>query len=325
VKCVVWDLDETFWEGTAMEMDSLPAPAPVALGLAREAVARGFLNCVATRNPPSLAGLLAREPWFSELFVDAEVGWEPKSAALRRLADRLELGLDTLAYVDEDAFERAEVESALPEVRTLSLDGLRATLDGVAPAATAEGRRRTELYHEQRRRAGAEAGFAGAREEFLRSCGLRLSIRVARADEAERLAELMERTRQYNSSGAEWPLEQVRARIADSGWLVATVRLEDRFGDYGLVGAAFVDRSSWTVHSLTISCRVAGRGVLEGLIAWLAAEARPAALDVPVRPTERNVPLRLGLRALGLSREGELFHVDPTAAPQAPEWLAVSA
>jgi hypothetical protein len=70
---------------------------------------------------------------------------------------------------------------------------------------------------------------------------------------------------------------------------------------------------------------VAGRGVLEGLIAWLAAEARPASLRVPVRPTERNVPLRLGLRALGLSRSDEVFHVDPAAALEAPEWLAVSA
>jgi FkbH-like protein len=259
------------------------------------------------------------------LFVDAEVGWAPKSDAVQALAERLDLSLDTFAYVDEDPFQRAQVAAALPEVMTLSVADLRAALDAPAPPPTAEARRRTELYREGRQRAAAEAEFGGAREEFLRSCELRLSLSAAALDDAERLAELMERTRQYNSSGVEWPLDEVRARIADPEWLVATVRLADRFGDYGLVGAAFVDRSTWTVNSLTVSCRVAGRGVLEALVAWLAAEARPAALQIPVRPTERNVPLRLGLRALGLRRSDETFHVDPDAVPGPPQWLTVEA
>jgi FkbH-like protein len=323
LKCVVWDLDDTLWHGTAMEMEALPEPA--SLELPRSLVARGILNCVATRNPPSLRAELEAQAWFAELFVDAEVGWDPKSTSLQRLADRLELSLDTFAYVDEDAFARAEVASALPEVRVLDIAGLRATLSDMPAAATPEARRRTELYREERRRSEAEAGFAGTREEFLRSCEMRLTLATAVAGDAERLAELMQRTRQYNSSGAEWSLERVRARIDDPGWLVATVRLADRFGDYGLVGAAFVERATGTVDSLTISCRVAGRGTLEALTAWLAASVRPASLTIPVVPTERNVPLRLGLRALGLRRAGEVFHVDTDAAPATPPWLAVSA
>jgi methoxymalonate biosynthesis protein len=325
VKCVVWDLDETLWKGTLLELDSLPSPAPETLDLVRALVSRGVLNCVATRNPPSFAERLEREGWFEELFVEAEVGWAAKSASIERLAERLELSLDTFAYVDEDPFQRAEVSSALPEVRTLSVGELLATLDGAAPARTPEARRRTELYRERKQRAEAESGFGGSREEFLRSCELRLSLAAALPEDAERLAELMERTRQYNSSGADWPLDAVRARIDDPDWLVATVRLADRFGDYGLVGAAFVDRGGWSVHSLTISCRVAGRGALEALVAWLAAEAESSSLQIPVRPTERNVPLRLGLRALGLRRSGEVFHVAPAAAPSAPDWLTVEA
>jgi FkbH-like protein len=323
VKCVVWDLDDTFWKGTLLEMAALPEPTPTALALARDVAARGILNCVATRNPPSLAAELLAQSWFDELFVEAEVGWAPKSEAVRALADRLELSLDTLVYVDDDPFERAGLESALPEVRALSVDELRSAVDDLAAATTPEARRRTELYRERRQRAEAEAGFSGSREEFLRSCDLRLALAAAGPDDAERLAELMERTRQYNSSGASWPLDRVRARIADPGWLVATVRLTDRFGEYGLVGAAFVDRAAWSVDSLTISCRVAGRGTLEALVAWLAAEAGGSPLQIPVRPTERNVPLRLGLRALGLSRSGEVFQVDPAAAPVAPDWLTI--
>jgi methoxymalonate biosynthesis protein len=323
VKCVVWDLDETLWEGTLMELDGVPEPLPSALELARSLKTRGVLNCVATRNPPSLTALLSEQAWFDELFVDAEVGWAPKDASIRRLAERLDLSLDTFAYVDEDPFERAAVASAVPEVTTFSLASLRAALDGSAPAVTEEASRRTELYRERRARARAEEGFGGSREEFMRGCELRLTLAAAGPEEAERLAELMERTRQYNSSGAEWPLEEVRARIGDRGWLVATVRLTDRYGDYGLVGAAFADRSSWTVHSLTVSCRVAGRGALEGLVAWLASEAGTDALSIPVVPTERNVPLRLGLRALGLSRSRETFYVED--APSVPDWLTVTA
>ena len=310
MKCVVWDLDGTLWEEVWLGQTSIPRPS---LDLPRLVSARGILNSVATRNPPSVAEELEEQPWFQELFVDAEVGWAAKSDSIRVLADRLELSLDTFVYVDQDPFERAQLESALPEVRALDLDELRAELDGMAAAATPEARRRTELYRERRRRADAEATFAGTREEFLRSCELRVAIAEAEPADAERLTELMERTRQYNSSGAEWPPDEVRARIADPDWLVATVRLSDRFGDYGLVGAAFVDRDEGVVHSLTISCRVAGRGVLEALIGWLAP--RVGSLRIPVSANERNVPLRLGLRALGLRRTGETFHVDPAAAP----------
>ena len=309
MKVVVWDLDGTLWDGTWLEMTSMPLPS---LELPRVASARGILNCVATRNPPSFAEQLEGQAWFRGLFVDAEVGWGPKGDSIRALADRLELGLDTFVYVDEDPFERASLTNELPEVRALELDELRMELDALAPAATPEAQRRTALYRERRQRAEAEASFAGTREEFLRSCELRVTIADAAPDDAARLAELMQRTRQYNSSGADWPLEEVRARIADPGWLVATVRLSDRFGDYGLVGAAFVEREEGVVHSLTISCRVAGRGVLEVLVAWLAP--RVGAMRIPVSPNERNVPLRLGLRALGLRRDGETFHVDPAAA-----------
>jgi FkbH-like protein len=293
-------------------MASIPQPRPEALALARGLSQRGLLNCVATRNPPSQAPELEAQPWFADSFVDAEVSWGPKSDAIRALADRLELGLDTFVYVDEDPFERAQLASMLPEVRALDVDELRAEIEASGPAGTPEARRRTALYRERRKRAEAESSFTGTREEFLRSCELRLTIAAAAPEDAERLAELMQRTRRYNSSGAEWPLDDVRARIADPGWLVATVRLRDRFGDYGLVGAAFVNAEEGLVHSLTISCRAAGRGVLEALVAWLASRVDP--LEIPVHPTERNVPLRLGLRALGLRRTGETFHVDSAAA-----------
>lgn len=295
MKVAVWDLDGTLWQETWLEMASMPQPE---LELPRLVAARGILNCVATRNPPSVAVELEAQPWFEELFVDAEVGWEPKSTMLARLADRLELALDSFVYVDNDRFERASLSSELPEVRAMATEDLAVELEGLV-ATTSEARRRTALYRERRQRAEAEAAFAGTREEFLQSCEPRVAIAQADGADAERLAELMQRTRQYNSSGAEWPLEEVRARIADPGWLVATVRFSDRFGDYGLVGAAFVDREEGVVHSLTISCRVAGRGVLEALVEWLAPQVD--SLEIPVRPTERNVPLRLGLRALGIS------------------------
>jgi FkbH-like protein len=305
----VWDLDGTLWEGTWLEMTRMAEPS---LDLPRRLASHGILNCIATRNPPSLAEELEAQPWFAEAFVDAEVGWAPKSDAIRALAARLGLGLDSFVYVDEDPFERAQLESLLPEVRALDIAELSAELDSLAPAATPEARRRTALYRERRERTRAEAAFGGTREEFLRSCELRVSIAAADPGDAERLAELMERTRQYNSSGVEWPLELVRERIADESWLVTTVRLSDRFGDYGLVGAAFVERDEAIVNSLTISCRAAGRGVLEALIGWLAEQV--GSVQIPVIANERNVPLRLGLRALGLRRDGETFHVDPAAA-----------
>ncbi|HXM53785.1 MAG TPA: HAD-IIIC family phosphatase [Candidatus Dormibacteraeota bacterium] len=342
VKCVVWDLDETVWPGVAIESDAIPEPHAHVLALLDELEHRGVVSSVASRSDPALADALPGVPGLAGRFVAAQVGWEPKSDAIRRIAGTLGIGLDAVAFVDEDRFHRAEVAHALPEVDVLSVDELASALgrDGerfpTPSRLTDEGRRRPAMYRDEARRRRAEAGFAGGHEEFLRRCGMRLEVGPARPGDLDRLAELAERTHRLNSTARRHGREDV-ARWLEAGWL-ARARLADRFGDHGLIGLVAAERPAapgdWRVELLAVSCRVDGRGVPAALLRWTMDGARAAGaggLRALYRPNGKNVRLAVLLRQLGFARagaEGETVVLRRPLAgdlPPYPDWLEIVA
>lgn len=305
VKCVVWDVDNTLLDGVFLEADGEPPGAdPAMVAVLAELSGRGILHAIASRNPPAVAGHVARVT--GAVFVAAECGWDAKSDAIGRIADTLGLGTDAIAFVDDDPYERAEVSFARPEVMVLAPEEMAGApgWPEFSPAVvTAEGARRSQLYLDRQRRQSAEREFGGSREEFLRWCQTEITIGAADPADADRLAELSARTHQFNSAA----LALTAADFADlsaAGTRVLAVRLRDRFGDDGLVGTCVteVGPDGWTVTLLAMSCRAMGRGVIDALLGWLiraAAAAGAGELAVPAILTPRNVPLRLALAANG--------------------------
>lgn len=255
-----------------------------------------------------------------------------------RIAETLNVGLDAVAFVDEDPFERAEVAHLLPEVLVLAVADLESALAAggrfAAGPPTGEGRRRAAMYRDEERRRQAEAGFAGGRAAFLRWCAMRLEIGPAAAAELDRLVELGERTHRLNSTATRHGRDEVARWLAAGGLVRA--RLADRFGDSGLIGMVAVDRSAaadWEVELLAVSCRVDGRGVPAALLRWTMDAARAAGaagLRARYRPNGRNVRLALLLRQLGFERAGTeaetvVFRRSLTGPlPAYPEWLEIA-
>jgi FkbH-like protein len=341
---VVWDIDNTLLTGVYLEAgDRPPAADPVLAAVLAELGGRGILHALASKNPPAAAEHTAAVTGWQ--FAAAECGWERKSDALPKIAGTLGIGVDTLAFVDDDPVERAEVASVLPQVLVLT-PAEAAEAPGwpefSPPVVTAEARRRGQLYAERRQRQAAQRSFGGSRDEFLRSVGT--SVRIARASRADlpRLAELAVRTRQFNSAAGRGdgqsspeavPPDWFAGLLADPVTDLLTVRLRDSFGDDGLVGGCVIargDPAAWTVALLMISCRAMGRGVAEALLAWLtrrAASEGARALRVPCTIDERNLPLRLALAGAGFratSRAPEGPTGDPaTAGPAASAAVGV--
>jgi methoxymalonate biosynthesis protein len=317
VKCVVWDIDNTLLTGIYLEAgDQPPGADPVLTTVLAELGERGILHALASKNPPEAAAHTARVTGWR--FAAAECGWGRKSDALARIAATLGIGVDALAFVDDDPFERAEVGFALPGVMVLSPEDA-AEAPGwpefSPPVITPEARRRAEMYAERQQRQAAERSFGGTKEEFLETVGTRVTIAAATAADVPRLHELAARTRQFNSVAGQPPAaaagpaagmtqDWFRDLLAAGDCDVATVRLRDAFGDDGLVGACVVMREAgtWTVPLLMMSCRAMGRGVIDALLAWLvrqAARAGARRLRIPCVANSRNVPLRLALAAAG--------------------------
>lgn len=339
VKCVVWDLDDTLWQGVAVEGDTpdIPQPDPRVLALIAELERRGIVNSVASRNDPSMLPELLGHPSLNGLLVAPQVSWQPKSRSIRDIAAHLNVGLDAIAFVDDSPFERAEVAHLLPDVLVLSPDEVAAALytPRFAPGATVESADRARMYREEESRRDAEATYEGSRTEFLKSCDMRLTIRRATPADLPRLAELSERTNQLNSTGHVYTQAELAEKLESDRWLLPVATLEDRFGKYGLIGAAVVDRQppwphdSWLLEHIMLSCRVEGRGIPAAVLRWIMGGAKDAGmrgLKAVYRVSERNLPVRLLFRQMGFQTVGGHGLVTVTRdltgpLPDYPEWL----
>lgn len=233
-------------------------------------------------------------------FVQVRADWNVKSAHLRALADELNLGVDSVVFVDDSIHECAEVSAALPEVTVIHLDGDPAghgaalLADGwfTVPALTAEDGARTRLYREEVARSEFRSN-AGALADFL--AGLNLSVRLAPAEDSDiaRIAQLTLRTNQFNLTTERLSPDQVAEYVRDPDSRALVISTRDRFGSNGIVGAVFlVARSDvLNIDNILLSCRVFGRGIEQAALhAVLSEAARVGVRSVTgtFRPTDKN-------------------------------------
>jgi methoxymalonate biosynthesis protein len=326
IKCVVWDLDNTLFSGVYLETPEPPADPRMAAVLTQLA-GRGLLLAIASRNPPEAASYAAR--LVGHNFASVRCGWEPKSAAIAAIMADLGLTEDEVAFVDDDAMERAEVSYVLPGLLVLApadVPDAASWPQFNPPVITDEARRRGELYAQRRARREEADSFGGSVEEFLRHAGT--NVRIARADPADapRLHELSVRTHQFNSTGAQVSADRFGELIRD-GQVIA-VWLSDKFGDDGLVGGCVITAvgSGWRVGMVMMSCRALGRGVIDALLAWVCLTARNAGasqVTVPCVINDRNVPLRIALTGAGFraSLTGAGFRASTVDADRSAEFV----
>lgn len=280
VKCVVWDLDHTLWDGILLEGDScaLKDSAGSALKVLDQ---RGILQSVASKNEPEPALARLRELGIDDMFVYPQIGWGPKSTAVGQIAKSLNFGLDAIAFFDDQEFERAEVAHFHPAVLCFDAADIGAAL--VAPEfnprfITDESATRRQLYRSQIAREEREREFPGTSAEFLASLHLKFRIRRASRDDLQRAEELTVRTNQLNSTGNSYSYDELDALRTSASHLVLVADLTDRFGSYGTIGLALVECGSayWRLLLLLMSCRTMSRGVGTVLLNHIMALARDA-------------------------------------------------
>ncbi|WP_051753658.1 HAD-IIIC family phosphatase [Streptomyces achromogenes] len=330
VKCLVWDLDDTLWDGVVLEGDR-PKPFAAALRTLDTLDGRGILHAVASRGERDVAERWLEECGLADRFVALEIGWGAKSDAVAAVAESLNIGIDTLAFIDNDAFERGEVAAAHPTVRCYPADqvGALPDLDDFRPPfVTSESRQRRAMYQAEQRRKAAEESTSGSQAEFLASLGLTLTVRRARPGDLERAHELTVRTHQLNSTGLTFSLEELRDLAASPRHEVLVARLTDRFGSYGTIGLAVSDLldGEQRLRLLLMSCRVLSRGMGRVLIGHIVRRAR-AAGRVPRAEFVSTAHNRITLVTLGFAgfvpveRDGDrmlLEHRPDRGEPDSP-------
>jgi FkbH-like protein len=221
----------------------------------------------------------------------------------------LNVNVDTFAVIDDSPFERAEISSALPQVRVYDPATAANLLEreefDVPISSLSRGRR--AAYAAEARRRQTAAARSGSFEKFLRSCNMVMRIGIPQGERVERCVELLQRSNQFNLSGSRYSIGDLEALLSSVQHECFAFELADDYGDYGVVGFAAVrlvtDRP--LVTDFVMSCRVAQKKADETFLYWYASRAqRRGAVGLWARlmASERNAPLRNVLSALPFER-----------------------
>lgn len=280
VKCVAWDLDNTVWQGVLVEDGPEDCIArPEVLGLIERLDERGIVQVVVSKNDEDFAWSRIAALGLADKFVAKAINWGSKSQNLHQVADALNLNLDAIVLIDDSPFERAEVESELPQVRTydaLNLTGLLEKPEFDVPV-TEEGKRRRLSYLAEGNRKTVSQQYGSNYADFIRSCEIHAELFTPReASEVDRCLELIQRSNQLNLSTVRYEHSELATLLDDPDIINIALRVRDRFGDYGIVGFASVDVGGRVpvLKDLVISCRVARKKIEHAWFAWLGDQFR---------------------------------------------------
>ncbi|MBV9341722.1 MAG: HAD family hydrolase [Acidobacteria bacterium] len=354
-KALIVDLDNTLWGGVIGEdgFDGIKLSAEYP-GAGFQALQRalldltrkGILLAICSKNNRADAmevlekhpGMLLRPKHFAAM----RISWNDKVQGVREIASELNIGVDSLAFLDDNAFEREQVRAMLPEVTVIDLppdplDYARVVREQAVferLSLSEEDQQRAAFYVEQGERARAEQNFH-TKEDFYRFLEQEAEIASAQPGTVARISQLTQKTNQFNVTTrryAEQQIEQIRAR---PGWQVLSIRVRDRFGDHGLVGVAIVHdhEEVCEIDSFLLSCRVIGRTVETALLSHLAQSARRRGrkrLTGWFLPTKKNAPARNfypqhGFELAKQNGEGSLWSLDLTRQEVTfPAWVKVT-
>lgn len=310
-KCIVWDLDNTMWDGILVE-DGASALRlkPGVAEILQRLDQRGILHSVASKNDAGEALKVLEQFGISDYFLYPEISWGPKSEGITRIAKQLNIGLDSMLFVDDSAFELAEVGTRCPEVRTLDAAAYLSLPDlpECQVPVTAEAADRRKMYQMEAVRQTAADRFGDDYFSFLRECHLEAHLRPLTPANVQRVHELTQRTNQMNFSGNRYD-RAVLERILATPYLDTYVLdCRDRFGDYGVVGFCIVDSREPRVTDLAFSCRVQSKRVEHALLSFVLRRYRePTLRDVYAnyRKTPRNAPSGRVFEDVGFEAAGE--------------------
>lgn len=345
-KCLVLDMDNTLWGGVIGEagMEGIALgpdyPGNVFVDFQRRILSlrdRGILLAAASKNNSAeVEAVLAEHPSCVLKrgdFAAWEVHWEDKAASLRRIANRLNIGLDAVVFADDNPVERAWVRAQVPEVTVLELLSPMGYWKAVedsgcfdALTLTFEDRQRAGMYAEEAQRQDFQSA-AGSLEDFLRSLDLVLTAGLVDESTLPRVAQLLGKTNQFNLTTRRHDETTIRRMCEEGAGL--WVRVRDRFGDAGLVGVVLAvpeKADTWRMDTLLMSCRVIGRRVETAMLALLehlTAARGVRRISAEFIPTGKNQPAASFLPDHGFTPDGDRWQLQFDAPRAMPDCFTI--
>ena len=352
-KCIVLDLDNVMWggiigedgtEGIQLGNDS---PGNGYKDFQRALLSyhnRGVLLAVNSKNNPEDALKAIREHPHMLLrekhFAATRINWQNKVQNMTELAKEVNIGLDSMVFIDDNPREREQMKQALPQVLVVDMPSspflYRQTLENLNEfnvlALTEEDKKRGEMYHARKRREDLRETISSV-EDFLNSLEMKVVIRHADDYSLPRIARMVNKTNQFNLTTRRYTDSEVRKmKETKDEFEVYSLQVSDKFGDEGIVGVAIIrkEQKTWTLDSFLLSCRVIGRKVETAFLARIVADAKEQGVSAIIGeyvPTQKNVPVKNFYSSHGfeeLTQKGNLrrWRLDLTKSTvKTPEWM----
>ena len=300
VKVVAWDLDNTLWNGILSEDgEEKLLINQSALNLIKAFDERGILNTICSKNDYDSTMAVLRRMGIADLFLCPAINWGQKSENLKSIAERLNLGIDSFAFVDDNVRERQEVMISLPCVRVYSEKEIDSLLekDEFKVLSTASSRNRRISYLNELKREELKELYSSNYDIFLRSLNMKLYVCGINESNFSRSLELLERTNQLNLRTFRYNAEELKAIISDNHFICLAFNCQDKFGDYGQVGfmSIKVEGTTAKILDFVISCRIAKKKVEEAMVQSamqiLKTHTKVVAIQAELVRTKKNKPL----------------------------------
>lgn len=348
-KCIVLDCDNTLWGGIIGE-DGIGGielgqdfPGSAFQDFQKHILhlrSAGLFLAIASKNDEGAvfdvfdshdAMVLKREHISSW-----QVHWNSKAESIQAIADDLNIGVDSIVFVDDNPKEIAEVQSRLPEVTCFmvpeeiaELPMLLVNSDVFDKASlSAEDAKRADMMASETKRKSSAAAMS--QEEFIKSLELKIKIFEAQPQHLGRITQLINKTNQFNVTTKRRTVDEVTALSTDNNTLLMGMDISDRFGEYGLVGVAILTKNNdtqWHIDSLMMSCRVLGRGAETSLIAKIAEAVGLNGGDVLTGeyiPTPKNSLVKDLYQDHGFEKSGQFWKLNINDAKSPPEYVDVT-
>jgi len=355
-KCLVLDLDNTLWGGVIGE----EGPRGVKVGKGdpiseafydfqhalKAYKARGVLLAICSKNNLSdvqeVFELRPEMPLKLDDFSVVMANWEHKPVNIQSIVEQLNIGIDSLVFIDDNPVEVNMVRDMLPEVVSLLLPDLPEACPDFAlqlpwfekTIILADDRDKAQQYQQNSQREEMKAS-AGGLEAYLQGLDTHVALRFANVDDAARVHQLFTKTNQFNLTTHRYSRSEVDQFIAGKDDL-HVFSVSDRFGDLGIVGQVLVkqvDETEADIDSFIMSCRSMGRGVekaiLNALKTYYFESKGLSTLTARYIPTKKNVPVKslydeAGFEVVSNTDEGIIYSLcSDQLSFQEAGWIAL--
>ncbi|MCL2598043.1 MAG: HAD-IIIC family phosphatase [Paludibacter sp.] len=265
IKLIIWDLDDTFWQGTISEEAIIPIEKN--LKLIVDLTDCGVINSICSKNDEDVCVEKLQELGINDLFVFKSINWENKAPRIEQQIEQMALRPTNVLFIDDNTFNLQEVEHYLPEIQVAMPDVIDRLSDYFS---TAE---KTDLIHKRLKqyklleeKAVEEKKFNN-NEEFLFASNIAVQIHNDCLSELKRLHEMILRTNQLNFTKKRISENELQSILTDNQYQCGYVTVSDKFGDYGIVGF-YVLKDNYLEHFI-FSCRTMGQGIEQYVYAKL--------------------------------------------------------